>query len=267
MNDICLWKGDYLSFYKKIPEHSVDFLITDPPYGMTACDWDVRPDFPEFWRFAHHVVKPSGAIAVYGSQPFSSLLVCSNQNEFRYEWILEKSAGTGHMNVSKRPMRAHENVSVFYREQCCYHAQKETGHRRRVDRRTYNTIGGSDSVYGAECRDTVYDSTERFPRSVLFFHTGSSVGKRINRTQKPVAMYDYFIRTYTDPDDCVLDCFAGSMTCAEAAIRLGRRVICIEKDPAQYVPAVDRIRGVLEEEPALDGWYPDGISLHPEEKY
>lgn len=260
MKKVNLWCGDCMKLMQRIPDYAVDCSITDPPYGMTQCVWDVKPDLNELWQEYKRVVKPDGAIAVFSMQPFTSELVLSNREMFKYEWIWEKTSAKGHLNAKRQPLRAHENIEIFYRKQCAYHPIKTKGTFKVAKQNGYIRKGGVDSPYGKESRCDLYCSSERYPRSVQRFSNGSQ--QKIHFTQKPVSVYEYLIRTYTSEGQLVLDSFAGSMTCAIAAISLNRRVICIEQDADQFSLAAQRVRNYICQDDVLKEWYDDEVEIN-----
>ena len=238
--NIKLLLGDCLERMKEIPDGSVDMVLADPPYGTTACKWDTVIDLPLMWEQLKRVIKPNGAIVLTASQPFTSALVMSNPKMFKYCWVWDKVLPRGHLNAKRMPMRCVEDVAVFYGKQPTYNPQKTSGHARKVARTVYEKSGDGLQVYGAENRDTLYDSTERQPRSIIVVSTADQRGKR-HPTQKPVALMEYLIRTYTDERDTVLDFTMGSGTTGVACKNLGRKFIGIELDRGYFDIAQKRI--------------------------
>lgn len=223
---------DCLEGMKQIADKSVDMVLCDLPYGVTRCRWDNPIPVEPLWEQYKRIIKDNGAIVLTAVQPFASRLVTSNPDMFRYEWIWEKPHAKGHMNAGKQPMKAHENVLVFYRKQPVYNPQMTYGHKRKVCRRKLE-VSREDSCYGNNTRETIYDSTTRYPRSVQVFSNGAQNGK-IHPTQKPVELFRYFILTYTNPDALVLDNCMGSGTTAIACMETGRSFIGFEKDHEYY---------------------------------
>lgn len=214
---------------KNIPDKAVDCIITDLPYGTTQNRWDIIIPFNLMWEQVNRIIKDNGAILLFSSQPFTSELIMSNKKMFKYEWIWKKTHPKGHLNAKKMPLRAHENIEVFYKKTPVYHPQMTHGHKHKVARTIYIRESDGNSCYGRELRNTIYDSSDRYPLDVQEFSNACQLHK-IHNTQKPVEVYEYLIRTYTDEGDIVLDFTAGSMTCAIAAINTNRNYICIEKD-------------------------------------
>lgn len=224
-----LWHGDCLELMDNIPDKSIDCIITDLPYGTTRCKWDTIIPFEPLWIQYKRVIKDNGAILLFSIQPFTSTLVMSNLKMYKYEWIWQKTNPKGHLNVKNMPMRAHENIEVFYKKPPVYNPQMTHGHKRKVSRTNYTRGTDGNSCYGREVRNTIYDSTDRYPLDIQIFSNANQSDK-IHNTQKPVEIYEYFMKTYTNENEIVLDSAAGSMTCAIAAINTARKVICIEKD-------------------------------------
>lgn len=241
---IKLFKGDCLELMKNIPEGSVDMILCDLPYGTTACKWDTILPFDKLWDQYERIIKTNGAIVLTAAQPFTSALGFSNIKLLRYEWVWEKSSVTGHLNAKRAPMRAHESILVFYKKPPIYNYLKTYGHERKVSRAEHKVNCKESEVYGKSRRLTSYDSTERYPRSVLKFANGKQKSK-LHPTQKPVALFEYLIKTYTNENDLVLDNCAGSGTTGEACFNLNRRAILIEQDEKYFGIMQNRIDNLL----------------------
>ena len=235
--DYELWCGDCLKLMDNIPDKSVDMVFTDLPYGSTQCKWDIIIPFESLWEQYNRVIKDNGAIVLFGTEPFSSHLRLSNLKNYKYDWIWDKVKGTGFLNAKKQPMRNHELLSVFYKKQCTYNPQKTTGHPMR---KSYRSKELQTEVYGEMKNNYTYESNERYPRSIQIFPSDTQ-NFSFHSTQKPVSLCEYMIKTYTNPDEIVLDSCAGSMTTAIAALNLGRKVICIEKDKSIFDIGEQRI--------------------------
>lgn len=215
--------------------------------SITQCKWDTVIPFEPLWEQYNRIIKDHGAILLFSSQPFTSALVMSNPRMYRYEWIYQKTNPKGHMNAKKMPMRAHENVEVFYKKLPTYNPQMTHNHKRKVAASKYTRgLNKQDGCYGKETRDTFYDSTDRYPVDIQVFSNANQNGK-IHNTQKPVEVYEYFIKTYTNAGDRLLDSCAGSMTCAIAAINTDRRFVCIEKDTNIFAAGKERVFNHLKE--------------------
>lgn len=233
--------ADCFDAMKEIPDGVVDMILCDLPYGTTQNKWDSVLPFERLWKEYWRVAKPNAAVVLTATQPFSSALVTSQIDRFKYEWIWRKSRVTGVLNAKKQPLRQHEVVLVFYREQPTYTPQGlENCHKRTG---TGNVAGKASSNYGAiaQTEDNRYLQTQTgYPRSVL--DIASVGGSTVHPTQKPVALFEYLIKTYTNENELVLDNTAGSGTTAIAAINTNRKWICIEKDETYANKAIERIR-------------------------
>jgi site-specific DNA-methyltransferase (adenine-specific) len=232
--------GDCLEVMKTIESNSIDAIITDPPYGTTACKWDSIIPFEPMWEQLNRIIKPNGAIALFGSEPFSSALRMSNIKNYKYDWVWEKSKATNFLNAKKQPLRAKENISVFYNKQSTYNPQMTKGEAYNKGVRKEQT---NDDVYGSFDRTEVKSNGYRFPRDVLYYKTAESEGKTFHKTQKPVLLMEYLIKTYTKENETVLDFTMGSGTTMLACKNLNRNGIGIEKDPQYYAVAVARVDG------------------------
>lgn len=196
------------------------------------------------WEQLYRIVKPSAAIVLFSAQPFTSVLINSNLRDWRSEWIWEKGNATGFLNAKKQPLRAHENIEVFYRRQPTYNPQFTHGHERRTSKR--KTV--NSECYGKALTMTKYDSTSRYPRDVQFFSSDKQTGN-YHPTQKPLALVQYLIETYSNPGDTVLDFTMGSGTAGVACQQTERSFIGIEKDAAIYRTACQRM-GIKQERAA-----------------
>lgn len=227
------YQGDCFEVLATLAAGSVDMVLNDPPYGTTQNKWDSVLPLPDMWAAYWRALKANGPAVITAQCPFDKVLGASCIEFLKYEWIWEKFQGTGHLNAKKQPMKFHENALVFYREQCAYNPQMTEG-------RPYRQASGRPSDnYGSQVSVVTENSGERYPRSVLkIAHDKAS---KVHPTQKPVALFEYLIRTYTNPGELVLDPTAGSGTTAVAAIQSGRRWICIERDPEYFYKACARV--------------------------
>lgn len=216
----------------------VDLVLTDLPYGTTNCRWDTPIDLQHFWLKLSQVRNDNTAVVMTAQTPFDKVLGCSNLNELRYEWIWEKTSATGHLNSKKMPMKAHENILVFYKSLPKYFPIKTRGHVRK----TATKVGDTTDVYGSQSFDALlYDSTERFPRSVLLFASDKQFNA-LHSTQKPVELMEYLVKTYTEEGDTVLDCCMGSGTTGVACARTNRNFVGIEISSDIFKVAEQRIK-------------------------
>ena len=235
-----LMLGDCLERMKEIPDGSVDMILADPPYGTTACKWDSVIDLPLMWEQLKRVIKPNGAIVLFGSEPFSSFLRCSNIKDYKYDWYWQKERPTNVMQVKRRAGKVVETISVFYSSQCLYIPQK-TAHtgELRTNKIKNGTLGVLiDSKNGTP---TSYrDDRTRYPIQVLKFNR-DCLKSNLHPTQKPVALMEYLIKTYTQEGETVLDFAAGSFTTGVACKNTGRKFIGIEKDAGYFEIAKQRL--------------------------
>ena len=239
MTDLRL--GDCLEVMKSIPDGSVDAIITDPPYGTTACKWDSVIDFDLMWEQLNRIIKPNGAIVLFGSEPFSSALRMSNIKNYKYDWIWKKNKSTGFLNSKKQPLRSTENIHVFYKKQCTYHPQKTKGHKP-VNSFTKNTSDG-ETMGKTKKGLTGGGQTDRFPTNVIEVKVINNDDKnKTHPTQKPVALMEYLIKTYTNENETVLDFTMGSGSTGVAAKNLNRNFIGIEQDEKYFKIAEERIK-------------------------
>lgn len=215
----------------------VDACITDPPYGTTQCAWDAVIPLDEMWAALAHVVDREVPVALFGSEPFSSYLRASNIKRFKYDWIWYKPKGTGFLNAKKQPLRCHELISVFSDGPARYYPQKTAGHERKT---TFRAAHMQTDVYGKMSGGYHYDSTERYPRSVLTLSSDTQ-NSSLHPTQKPVALMQYLILTYTQPGEAVLDFTMGSGTTGVACAIERRHFIGIEREPKYFEIACRRI--------------------------
>lgn len=230
-----LMHGDCLDLLPTLPPKSVDLVLADMPYGTTRCAWDSQIDLDRLWPELRRVAR--GAIVLFAQSPFDKVLGASNLPMLRYDWVWEKTNATGHLNAKRAPMKAHENVLVFYDKLPTYNPQMTTGHVRK----TASKRGDGSPVYGAQNMDGLrYDSTDRYPRSVQTFASDKQ-RSRLHPTQKPLALCEYLVRTYSNPGDTVLDFCMGSGTTGAASQNLDRKFIGIERDVAYFAVAAERL--------------------------
>lgn len=234
-----LLQGDCLRLLPSLPDSSIDMVLADPPYGTTQCKWDSVIPLEPMWEQLKRIIKPNGAIVMTASQPFTSVLLCSNVKMFKESLVWEKTTATGHLNAKKKFMRAHEDILVFYQQLPTYNPQMSHGHKRKTALRVDRGQKLSD-CYGTQKGETSYDSTSRYPRSVIKTSTDKQKSK-LHPTQKPVALMEYLIKTYTNEGDTVLDFTMGSGTTGVACINTGRGFVGIEKDEVIFQVASKRI--------------------------
>jgi site-specific DNA-methyltransferase (adenine-specific) len=226
--------GDCLELMKRLPDACVDTIITDPPYGTTACKWDSIIPLEPMWVQLKRIIKPNGAIVLFGSEPFSSALRMSNIKNYKYDWIWEKEQGANFMLMKYQPYKVHEIVSVFSKKTHLYNPQKTKG------KPYISGKGKSGDVTGNVIKVQTKNKGDRFPRSIQKFNTDKS--KSVHPTQKPVALLEYLIKTYTNKNDIVLDFTMGSGSTGVAAVNLRRSFIGIELDEIYFDIAVARVK-------------------------
>jgi len=228
-----LWHGDCLEVMQSIPFGSVDMILCDLPYGTTACKWDTVIPFEPLWAQYRRVAKRNAAIVLTASQPFTTALIASNYGDFRYCWVWDKTKGGNFALARKQPMKSHEDVCVFYSAQPTYNPEMET-------RGAVRKKGGGKASDNFGIVPTVAYNNTYYPKSIVRFSTGSRVDHH-HPTQKPVALMEYLIRTYTNEGETVLDNCMGSGTTGVACANTGRRFIGIERERKYFDIACERI--------------------------
>ena len=235
--------GDCLELMKQIPAGSIDAIITDPPYGTTACKWDSVIPFESMWAELKRIIKPNGAIVLFGSQPFTSALIMSNPKMFKYEWIWKKNAGSNFAQTKYQPMKEHENILIFSTNTHKYYpvmqGRAESGKKmikvgvKSKSSKGFDVYSGANKGYD----NSKQNSELRVPSSVQFFNRE----RGFHPTQKPVTLIEYLIKTYTLENETVLDFTMGSGTTGVACKNLNRNFIGIEKDETYFKIAKERI--------------------------
>ena len=231
-----LLNGDCLQLMKQIPNKSIDMILCDLPYGTTACKWDSVIPFEPLWEQYKRIIKDNGAIVLFGSQPFTTELNHSNLKMFRYEWIWIKNNSTGFQLANKRPLKKHEIISVFYRKQPTYNPQGLQVYGK-INRRK------STGDNWSEMNNNEYiQQFTNYPTQILEFGYDK---EKLHPTQKPVALLEYLIKTYSNEDDIILDNCMGSGSTGVACVNTGREFIGIELDENYYNIAKNRISQAL----------------------
>lgn len=244
MKNIELYQGDCLDVMDSLPDNSVDMVLCDLPFGVSQCPWDSILPYDKLWKQYDRIVKNTGAVLLFGIEPFSSYLRLSNIKNYKYDWIWRKPRGTGHLNAKKQPLRDVENISVFYRKQCTYNPQFTEG-------TPYTALKGGKKSYVSEAGKTTYGKFMngaafrndncgfRYPKQVLEF--GVVERGTLHPTQKPVSLLEYLIKTYTNENNIVLDNCMGSGSTGVAAHNTNRKFIGIELDNNYFTIAKERI--------------------------
>lgn len=244
--DIVIKQGDCLELIKELPNESIDMILCDLPYGATQNKWDSVIPLELLWKEYQRVAKQNSAIVLTSQGLFTAQLILSNPKLYKYKWVWEKSKPTNFLNAKKQPLRKHEDVCVFYKKQPVYHPQMTKGEPYdkgvRKDQRT-----GS---YGKFHPAHIKSSGDRYPVDVVYFKTAESEGDVIHPTQKPIAMLEYFIKTYTNENDVVLDNCMGSGSTGVACINTNRRFIGYELDENYFNIAKERLEKVYESKTA-----------------
>ena len=247
-----LYKGDCLEVMKEIEAGSIDAIITDPPYGTTACKWDSVIDFELMWEQLNRIIKPNGAIVLFGSEPFSSALRMSNIKNYKYDWIWDRQIPSGHLNVKIMPLKYHEIVSVFSNKKHTYNRQftpkdiKEQRPNKYKNSKTRDEKRGviinEKEVFGTHKAGYSKDNNDKVcnPKSIIKFK--NSKRNRVHPTQKPVELMEYLIKTYTNENETVLDFTMGSGSTGVGCVNTKRNFIGIEMDSNYFEIAEQRIK-------------------------
>lgn len=233
--------GDCLDLMKNIPNGSIDMILCDLPYGTTRCRWDSVIDLPKLWSEYRRIIKTNGAILLTAQTPFDKVLGASNLEMLKYEWIWEKTQATGHLNAKKMPLKAHENILVFYKDLPTYNPQKTSGHKPINSYTKYVKTQNNTELYGKMKQEiSGGGETDRYPRSVLLYSSDKQKSC-LHPTQKPLALMEYLIATYSNEGETILDNCAGSGTTGLAAKNLKRNYIMMEKDLKNYEICINRL--------------------------
>ena len=234
--------GDCLELMKDIPNESIDMILADLPYGTTACKWDVIIPFDKLWEQYERIIKPNGAIVLFGSEPFSSLLRTSNLKRYKYDWIWEKTKAGNFQIVKHQPLKYHEIISVFSLKKHNYYPIKVKASESSISRYKYNISKSKGKLN--HIASGVFNYSENHDKE---FKNPSSIIKHkseiftLHPTQKPVALFEYLIKTYTNENNLVLDNTAGSGTTAIACLNTNRQFIVMEKEQKYYNIILKRV--------------------------
>jgi site-specific DNA-methyltransferase (adenine-specific) len=234
-----IYNDDSFELCKRVPAKTVDLILEDMPYNTTACEWDVKIDLQLYWETRLRILKPTGVVVLTASQPFTTELIMSNMKMFKYEWIWEKTHPTQFAMVSKRPLKAHENILVFSYMQPTYNPQMRKG---EPNHSMGAIVNGGEINSNSQIKTKAVQSQQsemKYPKSVQKFANPRE--KDMHETQKPVGLFEYLIRTYTNEGDLVFDGFGGSGTTAVAAHKSKRNFIVIEKEKKYFDLAKRRL--------------------------
>ena len=232
-NGDCLEVMDYL-----ISQNiKIDCILTDPPYGTTQCKWDSVIPFDEMWNRLNKLIKPNGAIVLFGSEPFSSMLRCSNIKNYKYDWKWDKVRGVGHLNAKRRPMMCIEDIMIFYNKQCIYNPQM-----RERDKPRQSMNNATQQVYGKSKENFKGEKlNKKYPINLITFSKSSQNDMIFHPTQKPTDLLEYLIKTYTNEGELVLDFTMGSGSTGVACLNTNRKFIGIELDENYFNISINRI--------------------------
>lgn len=248
-----LVNDDCRNVFPKIADESIDLILTDLPYEVrTACQWDEMIPFEDLWPQWERIIKPNGAILLFSNQPFTTKVVNSNVRLWHYNMIWKKTRKVGFMNANKMPLKNYEEISVFYKRLPTYNPQGLVSCSKKVKRKK-----DTDSVYAnMNLKEGNYERKFcNYPTDVIEIPSDGK-GKIFHPTQKPIALFEYLIRTYTNARELVLDCCSGGGTSAIAAINSGRQYLCVEKDQGYFERSTERINTIINrsvEESKLNG--------------
>ena len=230
-----LLNGDCLELMKKIPDKSIDMILTDPPYGTTQNKWDSIIPFDKLWEQYNRIIKDNGCILIFGAEPFSSALRMSNIKNYRYDWIWKKNKATQYLNANRMPLNDYEIISVFYKKLPNYNPQMGEGKKYSNKHKPED----SGDCYGKVSYSERKDVTTRYPRRIIEFNV--DIKAEYHSTQKPVALLEYLIKTYTNEGDLILDSCMGSGSTGVACLNTNRNFIGIELDEKYFEIARNRI--------------------------
>lgn len=239
-----LYYADCLQLIPTLLKQSVHAVITDLPYGSTKCKWDDVIPFSALWQIVSHILPPDRVFVTTGSQPFTSMLIASNISGFRYEWVWQKNKGSNFAVVKYQPFKEHENILVFSEKRSSvYNPQKRKRSESGKSRLQYHLESerGVNPITGLATKTRPQDPQFKNPGSVLYFNCQSG----LHPTQKPLDLYKYLVKTYTNPGETVLDLCMGSGTTGEASLELGRNFIGIDKDEQSFLTAQERLKVYL----------------------
>lgn len=236
-------QGDCLDLMKYIPDKSIDMILCDLPYGTTACKWDSVIPFEPLWEQYERIIKDNGAIVLTASQPFTTALINSNMKLFKYTWVWNKFKGANFQLAKKQPLKITEDVCVFYKKMPTYNPQGLVKLEKPIIQSNKGKAGRLGHLSSEKKRKTYIQEYTNYPKNLLEF----KLDKPLHPTQKPVALFEYLIKTYTNEGEIVLDNCIGSGTTAVAAVKTGRQFIGIELEPEYVEIANQRLKKVYDE--------------------
>lgn len=238
-----LFEADCLTVLDSIDSHSVDLVLCDPPYGTTQNKWDSQIPLDQVWLHIKRLLKPAGTVVLTAQGPFTARLLLSNEKWFKYKIVWEKSKPTNFLNAKRQPLRKHEDILVFAKGAGTYNPQMQPGKPYDKGVRKDQRTGSYGDFHPAHIKS----SGGRYPTDIVYFKTAESEGPVIHPTQKPIALMEYLVQTYSNPGDTVLDFAMGSGSAGIACLRAGRSFIGIEKKSSFYVAAASRLAAFRDE--------------------
>lgn len=243
---IDLRRGDCLELMKDIPDKSIDMILCDLPYGTTACKWDIVIPFDKLWEQYNRIIKDNGVIALFGAEPFSSKLRMSNIKNYKYDWVWDKTQGANYLCAKKQPLKVHENIIIFYKKQSTYNPIMTNAEKKNIRPIKDNSLSNITNTVQKHSKD--YNKNLRYPKSIIIESCNQKECnklRRIHPTQKPVALLEYLIKTYTNEGDVVLDNCMGSGSTGVACVNTNRNFIGIELDENYFNIAKERINNIV----------------------
>jgi DNA modification methylase len=242
-----IYLGDCLEVMKDIEDGSIDMILCDLPYGTTNCKWDIVIPFDEIWEIYNRIIKDNGCIALFGTEPFSSILRVSNLKWYKYDWIWEKDKATNHLNCRKQPMRKTELISIFYKKQVYYNPIIINKNIKNI--RPLKNKETQSELFNNQSRLTPRSipNDKSYPNNILKYNGLSGIKNKLHPTQKPVPLLEYLIKTYTNEGELLLDNCIGSGSTCIAAINTNRKFIGIEKEEKYFNIAKERINNHIKE--------------------
>lgn len=240
LDNVNLYFGDCLRIMDDFYDSSVNMILCDLPYGVTKNKWDSQLPLDKLWEQYIRIIKDNGAIVLFAQGMFTAKLMVSNSKMWRYNLVWHKTQPSGFLNANRMPLRGHEDICVFYKKLPKYNPQKSVDHERKISTASHKTHGKVTSNYNKGYEFTTYDSTERYPTSIITVAKDIQKSK-IHPTQKPVKLCEYLIKTYTDEGEVVLDNCMGSGSTGVACINTNRSFIGIENDKYYFNKAKERI--------------------------